>query len=434
MTTPKHHSRPDGFDILLADHHNSTHDYEDHDADLRDVLRPWSRLSAEGKLGYIASAAAMYNVPFERFEQAAREAVGGQALPAGEHAYLRLHMEYQRTLWDHELPAFPREHPLPDDEPHRDFLDSLDGVLHVKFERLFNDYLSGKQHFADTDGQMRHWPELSAEGKVEHIARLAAVFDIPLSRFTEAVHDALDGQPLGTDEMACLRLQYHYAQQVRNPSPQPLPLARNISNLDTAQGQDPWLRGSIDPKPVSDELASQLFEKASASEKDQNGPGTVLFHGWLCEIEERSYPNGRLALVLVDVQNREDVAVATVNLPEAPLKPGEVFIKDYSENEGMLAALENAGIVKATGERVPSGFVDVAVAKILPVAHRLHQHEDHKTGRTTESDSGNQAPEPFHAAKPSRRNELHDALRDELFRPDAPKQHPDLPNHRQRKR
>jgi hypothetical protein len=265
MPIPKQPRRPDGFDILVADHQNSTHDYEDHDADLRHVFRPWSKLSAEGKLGYIASAAALYNVPFERFEQAAREAIGGQALPAGERAYLRLHMEYQRALWDPELPAFPRQHPIPKDDPHRDSLDSLDGVLHVKFERLLDDYLNGTQPFADADGQTRRWQELSAEGKVQHIARLAAIFSQPLSRFTEAVSDALDGQLLSTDEMACLRLQYYYARQIHDPVPHPLPLAQDAGNLNTAQDQDPWLRGAIDPMLTQLEAFGDEFERLARS-------------------------------------------------------------------------------------------------------------------------------------------------------------------------
>lgn len=265
MATRSQPARPDGFDILLADHRNSTYEYEDHDAELRDVLRPWSLLSAEGKLSYIASAAAMYNVPFERFEQAAREAIGQRPLPAGERAYLRLYMEYQRALWDPELPAFPREHPLPKDDPHYDALDAIDGVLHVKFERLLDDYLHSTQPFADADAHMRPWPELSAEGKLQHITRLAAIFSQPLSRFTEAVHDALDGQELQTDEMACLRLQYNYARQIRDPNPHPLPLSQTAGNLGAAQTQDPWLRGSIDPMLTEIEAFGDEFERLARS-------------------------------------------------------------------------------------------------------------------------------------------------------------------------
>ena len=80
----------------------------------------------------------------------------------------------------------------------------------------------------------------------------------------------------------------------------------------------------------------------------------------------KTYPNGRAALYLVDAQTRETVAVATADLPEAPLKSGEVFIKDHSENRGMLAALEQAGVVKATGAAVRSGFAEIPVAALLP--------------------------------------------------------------------
>ena len=34
------------------------------------------------------------------------------------------------------------------------------------------------------------------------------------------------------------------------------------------------------------------------------------------------------------------------------LQQGQVFIKDYSENHGMLEVMEKAGIVKATGKKV----------------------------------------------------------------------------------
>lgn len=58
--------------------------------------------------------------------------------------------------------------------------------------------------------------------------------------------------------------------------------------------------------------------------------------------------------------------VATVDyLPDVPLAPHEVLIKDYSENQGMLAALMAAGIVRDTGRRVACGFVELAVVEIV---------------------------------------------------------------------
>ena len=77
----------------------------------------------------------------------------------------------------------------------------------------------------------------------------------------------------------------------------------------------------------------------------------------------RKYGNGRTAVVLEDEEGL--YAVATVNLPDEPLEDGYVFVKDYSENEGMLQALVDAGIVERTDkDTVQSGYVEVPVAKL----------------------------------------------------------------------
>jgi hypothetical protein len=91
----------------------------------------------------------------------------------------------------------------------------------------------------------------------------------------------------------------------------------------------------------------------------------MRFRDWLCEIQQQTYSNGRTALLLVDAKTGESIAVATANLPHESLEPGQVFIKNHSENHGMLEALEKAGIVKATGETVQSGFVQVPKATLL---------------------------------------------------------------------
>lgn len=94
--------------------------------------------------------------------------------------------------------------------------------------------------------------------------------------------------------------------------------------------------------------------------------GQVKFKEWLCTVEKTAYGNGRTALVLRDALDGEQVAVATVNLPGVPVGPGEVFIKDYSENEGMLAALERAGVVQPTGEHASSGSSGIVRARLMP--------------------------------------------------------------------
>ncbi|MDR6218535.1 hypothetical protein [Deinococcus soli (ex Cha et al. 2016)] len=73
----------------------------------------------------------------------------------------------------------------------------------------------------------------------------------------------------------------------------------------------------------------------------------------------RSYPNGMRAVVL-EGEGPWDRVKASVAV-DAPLGPGEVAIKDYFENEGVLAALIAAGVVCAPHRTVPSGMVDVPV-------------------------------------------------------------------------
>lgn len=92
----------------------------------------------------------------------------------------------------------------------------------------------------------------------------------------------------------------------------------------------------------------------------------VKFKEWLCTVEKSAYGNGRPALVLRDAQDGGQVAVATVNLPGVSAGPDEVFIKDYSENEGMFAALEQAGVVKATGANTAHGSAGIVRARLMP--------------------------------------------------------------------
>ena len=80
-------------------------------------------------------------------------------------------------------------------------------------------------------------------------------------------------------------------------------------------------------------------------------------------VEKKSYANGRVALMLSDEEGQ--VACATVNLPEHDLKPGEVLIKTWSENEGMLDFLVMNHIVSDLGREVPTGYVSARVCKLL---------------------------------------------------------------------
>lgn len=90
-----------------------------------------------------------------------------------------------------------------------------------------------------------------------------------------------------------------------------------------------------------------------------------LYKGWDCKVEVCRYSdNDRIAIKLVDDETYEPIAVATINVPEVELAKGVVVIKNYSENEGMLIALRNAGIVEEVIGEISLGFVTAPVCKL----------------------------------------------------------------------
>jgi len=71
------------------------------------------------------------------------------------------------------------------------------------------------------------------------------------------------------------------------------------------------------------------------------------------------YDNGRLALQLKTAD--EPVATCTANLPYEDCPSDEIFVKDYSENEGMVSWMIEAGIIEPRETaRARSGYVMVA--------------------------------------------------------------------------
>jgi len=80
------------------------------------------------------------------------------------------------------------------------------------------------------------------------------------------------------------------------------------------------------------------------------------------------YGNDAVAVELVAADGSgERIAVLSVNLPEhaADLGPGEFFAKTWSENERVARCVLKAGLFEDTGRRVPTGFVEAQVWRIV---------------------------------------------------------------------
>lgn len=95
----------------------------------------------------------------------------------------------------------------------------------------------------------------------------------------------------------------------------------------------------------------------------------VTFKEWDCIAEGHFYLNGSKAIKLIDKDDHSPVATATVNVVEEKLPEDLIFIKDYSENTGMVKALTMAGIIIPKEiHTVQSGHVWISAYKLTETA------------------------------------------------------------------
>jgi hypothetical protein len=107
----------------------------------------------------------------------------------------------------------------------------------------------------------------------------------------------------------------------------------------------------------------------------------IIFKKWKCSVNLAHYTNGRRAILLWDYQDGSPVATATVNLVFAKCEPDEVFIKNYSENEGMTDTLiENEIIEKEPTGSDRSGFEIIFKYRLTPEMIKLFEEleDNHK--------------------------------------------------------
>lgn len=89
----------------------------------------------------------------------------------------------------------------------------------------------------------------------------------------------------------------------------------------------------------------------------------VKFAGFDCIVKKTKYMNNNnLALVLLDKEDGEMVTQVTVNT-EQKFPDDVALVKDYSENEGMLEAITEAGLVEEVIGYAPLGFVIAPIVK-----------------------------------------------------------------------
>jgi hypothetical protein len=83
-------------------------------------------------------------------------------------------------------------------------------------------------------------------------------------------------------------------------------------------------------------------------------------------VEKTAYKNGVIAILVSSVEG-EPLLTASVNIPEEAdkLKEDETFIKNWSENEGILKCLQDEGVIGPVLFEVSTGFVKAQAVKVL---------------------------------------------------------------------
>jgi hypothetical protein len=76
----------------------------------------------------------------------------------------------------------------------------------------------------------------------------------------------------------------------------------------------------------------------------------------------KRYYDGSPRMELYDDEG--PVCTVSINLPVSPA-PGCIWVKDWSENAGVLKSLTDLGIIKPTGKEYQTNFVTAKEAKIL---------------------------------------------------------------------
>jgi len=88
----------------------------------------------------------------------------------------------------------------------------------------------------------------------------------------------------------------------------------------------------------------------------------VKFKEWNCKAVGMYYAGGNKAIRLIDEDDHEPIVTATVNLVDfnEVMPENVVFIKDYSENEGIVEALAKADIIHPFSVgKTKSGYVEI---------------------------------------------------------------------------
>jgi hypothetical protein len=92
---------------------------------------------------------------------------------------------------------------------------------------------------------------------------------------------------------------------------------------------------------------------------------TINHKGFELTAQFAKYQNGQVAIKLTDNSDGFPYATATVCVEDNLLNEGEVAIKNYSENEGILESLIEAEVIEVPHAFIQSSFTKIPICKLL---------------------------------------------------------------------
>lgn len=81
-------------------------------------------------------------------------------------------------------------------------------------------------------------------------------------------------------------------------------------------------------------------------------------------VRKQMYRDGNVSLEAFDLEDGSPWGTLTVNIPETNINPNHVWIKDWSENAGVLDALIKSGLVKSLDITQPCGHCEAHLVEL----------------------------------------------------------------------
>lgn len=89
-----------------------------------------------------------------------------------------------------------------------------------------------------------------------------------------------------------------------------------------------------------------------------------------CHFVESEYSNGNIRLDIYGVCKEDgdyEQPISTVTVNVGKLSDGQVAIKDYNENEGMLKFLQGLGLIGEPVRFIKSGYVQIPICDFTKI-------------------------------------------------------------------